>query len=178
MRIISGKFRGRKFNPPADNWPTRPTTDFAKEALFNIIENQLDISSLAVLDLFCGTGNHTFEFASRGCTNLTCVDKHPPAVAFVQKMITELQLNGVQIHLTDVMLFVKNCNKKFDYIFAGPPYPLTWIDEIPDMIFKQNMLNEAAWLVVEHNSKHNFESHPKFWQLRKYGGTHFSFFKN
>ncbi len=178
MRIISGKFKGRRFHPPADNWPTRPTTDFSKEALFNIIQNQLDIESLRVLDLFCGTGNHTFEFASRGCTHITSVDKHAPALAFVKKMIEELKIEGVQLYHADVEQFIKNANNKWDYIFAGPPYPLPWIDKIPTMIFDKSMLSEGGWLVLEHNNKHSFKEHPHFMQERKYGGTYFSFFEN
>lgn len=177
MRIISGKFKGKKFYPPADKWPTRPTTDFAKEGLFNILQNQFDISTLNVLDLFCGTGNHTFEFASRGCTSVTCVDMHSPAITFIQKMVNEMKLEGIQIHNSDVLIFVKNCTKQFDYIFAGPPYPLTWIDEIPNLIFENKLLKTDGTFVLEHNSKHNFEQHARFIQLRKYSGTYFSFFK-
>jgi 16S rRNA (guanine(966)-N(2))-methyltransferase RsmD len=177
MRIISGKFKGRKFHPPADHWPTRPTTDFAKEGLFNILNNQLDFTELSVLDLFGGTGSHSYEFLSRGCTDVTYVDKFPPAVSFVTKMAKELQVEAeLKIMRADVFQFIKNCTRQFDYIFAGPPYALPGIDTIPDLIFEYNLLQSEGWFVLEHDPTHSYQTHPHFVQERNYGKTHFSFF--
>lgn len=138
MRIIGGKFKGRRFNPPADKWPTRPTTDFAKEALFNILNNLLDFESVRFLDLFGGTGSHSYEFISRGCTDVTYVDKFPGCVQFVQKTAREL---GIQEQLRilhiDVFRFIESASGQWDYIFAGPPYALPTIDTIPDLIFEK-----------------------------------------
>lgn len=179
MRIIGGKFKGRKFYPPADNWPTRPTTDFAKEGLFNILNNNFDFEVLKVLDLFGGTGSHSYEFISRGCTDVTYVDKFVPAVSFVTKMSKELKVESyLKIIRADAFPFMKNCVQQFDYIFAGPPYALPTIDTIPDLIFENNLLQEDGWFVLEHDPTHSYKNHPKFLQERNYGKTIFSFFGN
>ncbi|MCB9309531.1 MAG: RsmD family RNA methyltransferase [Lewinellaceae bacterium] len=179
MRIISGEFKGRRFYPPADNWPTRPTTDFAKEGLFNILTNLIDFEETRMLDLFGGTGNHCFEFISRGCPHATYVDAFPAAVIFVKKTAQTL---GIEEKLTviknDVFKFLKNNDQKFDYIFAGPPYPLKNLNEIPDIIFSSDVLENSGIFILEHNPKHNFEEHPQFWQSRNYGTTIFSFFRD
>lgn len=177
MRIIGGKFKGRRFTPPAKNWPTRPTTDFAKEGLFNILTNHFDFSELRVLDLFGGTGNHSYEFISRGCTDVTYVDKFPGCVTFVRKLAAELGIQSeLRIVRADVFKFIEHCPEQFDYIFAGPPYGLPNLDEIPDLIFQHQLLCEGGWLVLEHNPHHHFESHPHYLQERHYGKTIFSFF--
>lgn len=177
MRIISGEFKGRRFYPPADKWPTRPTTDFAKEGLFNVLQNRLEIDSLKVLDLFGGTGNHSFEFISRGCREVTYVDQHGPCISFVTKMSKELNIeSSIRIVKDDVKKFIKACHTSFDYIFAGPPYPLPWLDEIPDLIFEAKLLKSDGIFVLEHNPNHNFSKHPNFAEARKYGDTIFSFF--
>ena len=178
MRIIGGKFRGRRFNPPADKWPTRPTTDFAKEALFNILENTLDFSELRFLDLFGGTGNHSFECISRGCTDVTYVDKFYPCTVFVKKLAAQLQMEQyLKVVRGDALKFMKTNRRPFDYIFAGPPYPLPELGQIPDRLFANEvMLASGGLFVLEHNQHHNFDEHPNFQQVRKYGQTHFSFF--
>ncbi|HQW55730.1 MAG TPA: RsmD family RNA methyltransferase [Saprospiraceae bacterium] len=179
MRIISGIFGGRKFFPPADKWPTRPTTDVSKEALFNILNNLLDFEDTRMLDLFGGTGNHCFEFISRGCTDATYVDKFAPAVAYVRKLSKELNVeNEITIVQSDVFKFISSTKNKYNYIFAGPPYPLENIPEIPDLIFTHGLLAEDGIFVIETNPQHSFKHHPNFSDLRKYGSTHFSFFKN
>ncbi len=178
MRIIGGHFKGRKFYPPAKNWPTRPTTDFAKEGLFNILANHLDFESLKVLDLFGGTGSHSYEFISRGCRDVTYVDKFGPAVRFVQQTAQTLEMTGaIRIVKADVFKFARHCDDQFDYIFAGPPYPLPNIPEIPDLIFAEGLLVPGGWLVLEHNPRHEFQDHPHFLQVRNYGTTIFSFFE-
>ena len=178
MRIIGGKFKGRRFTPPAKKWPTRPTTDFSKEGLFNILNNTWDFEEMKVLDLFGGTGNHSYEFISRGCKDVTYVDKFGGCVAFVKKTAELLKIeNEINIIRGDVFKFIDKSSSKFDYIFAGPPYPLPTIDEIPDLIFKNELLAEDGWFVMETNSNHDFKDHPQFFDERHYGGTIFWFFK-
>lgn len=178
MRIIGGEFKGRRFNPPAKNWPTRPTTDFSKEGLFNILTNYFDFSEMKVLDLFGGTGNHSYEFISRGCRDVTYVDKFPACVAFVKKTAATLGIEDyINIIKIDVFQFIKTSGSQYDYIFAGPPYGLPTLDSIPDRIFEQNLLKPEGWLVLEHNPNHDFKAHPNYWQERNYGKTIFSFFR-
>ncbi|MEO1516407.1 MAG: RsmD family RNA methyltransferase [Bacteroidota bacterium] len=179
MRIVGGQFKGRRFYPPAKNWPTRPTTDYAKEGLFNILSNRYDFEEWKVLDLFGGTGNHSYEFISRGCTDVTYVDKHGPCVAFVKQMSQTLEVRDyIRIIRADVFKFMSRSNGQFDYIFAGPPYGLPTIDTIPDWIFRQQLLKEGGLLVLEHNPNHTFGKHPQFSEERNYGKTIFSFFLN
>ncbi len=179
MRIIGGEFKGRKFIPPAKNWPTRPTTDFAKEGLFNILNNRLDFEMVSFLDLFGGTGSHSYEFISRGCKDVTYVDKFPGCVAFVKKTASELKiLDKIQIFRSDVFKFIEQNNKQFDYIFAGPPYPLPNLNTIPDHIFKNKTLAADGLFVLEHNPNHDFKKHPNYIEERNYGTTIFTFFKN
>lgn len=178
MRIIGGTFKGRKFYPPAKNWPTRPTTDYAKEGLFNIINNNFYFDELKVLDLFGGTGNHSYEFISRGCTDVTYVDKFYGCVKFVTEISKKLDIEDkLKIVKADVFKFMEYNTQQFDYIFAGPPYPLPNIDEIPDLIFKYDMVKPEGWFVMEHNQNHSYEKHPNFSQVRNYGKTYFSFFE-
>ncbi len=177
MRIISGKFKGRRFNPPADNWPTRPTTDSGKEGLFNILQNQIDFEETKMLDLFGGTGNHCYEFISRGCSDATYVDKFPLAVQFVRKTAEQLSIEKeLKIFQMDVFKFIESATAQFDYIFAGPPYTLPTIDTIPDLIFEKKLLTPGGIFVMEHNPTHNFSEHPNLTDIRKYGTTIFSFF--
>lgn len=178
MRIISGKFGGRRFYPPADKWPTRPTTDIAKEGLFNVLNHQLDWEEVRMLDLFGGTGNHCYEFISRGCKDATYVDKFMGCIRFVRELRDKLELqNELTIVRSDVFKFIEGCKEQYDYIFAGPPYPLPNIPEIPDLIFNKQLLNEGGLFVLETNQEHDFHDHPRFTQLRKYGTTYFWFFE-
>jgi 16S rRNA (guanine(966)-N(2))-methyltransferase RsmD len=178
MRIIGGEFKGRRFNPPAKNWPTRPTTDISKEGLYNILMNKLDFEEVKMLDLFGGTGNHCYEFRSRGCEDATYVDSFSGCVDFVKKTAKELDvLDCIKIYKMDVFKFIDHCEETFDFIFAGPPYPLVTLNTIPDKIMKKNMLNENGIFVLEHNPQHNFKAHQRFVEERRYGTTYFSFFK-
>lgn len=178
MRIISGRFGGRRFTPPAKNWPTRPTTDISKEGLFNILQNTIDFEETKMLDLFGGTGNHCYEFISRGCKDATYVDKHGPAVHFVKKMAKELEVeNELTIVKSDVFKFMRYADSSYDYIFAGPPYPLPNLDEIPDILFSHNLLKETGLFVLEHNPDHDFKSHKYYVKERNYGQTIFAFFR-
>lgn len=178
MRIIGGEFKGRRFSPPAKNWPTRPTTDFAKEGLFNILVNRLDFTELKVLDLFGGTGSHSYEFISRGCTNVTYVDKFPGCVKFVRRTADELGITDrLRIVQGDVFKFMASAGQQYDYIFAGPPYGLPTIDSIPDAIFEHQLLAKEGLFVMEHNPNHSYQDHPRFEEQRHYGKTIFSFFR-
>lgn len=178
MRIIGGKYKGRRFDPPADRWPTRPTMDSAKEALFNILNNQLDFEESRVLDLFGGTGSHSYEFVSRGCTDVTYVDKFPDAVRFVRKTAENLGISSeIKIFQMDVFRFIEHVTTQWDYIFAGPPYSLPTIDTIPDVILQKNLLLPDGLFVMEHNPHHDFLDHPNLVDVRNYGKTIFSFFR-
>lgn len=179
MRIIGGKFRGRRFDPPADAWPTRPTTDISKEALFNILNNHLDFEEIKCLDLFGGTGSHSYELCSRGCRDVTYVDKFGPAIKFVRQTCEKLGItNEVKIYQMDVFKFIESTKARYDYIFAGPPYPLPTIDTIPTLILEKNLLTDDGILVLEHNPHHDFLENPHCFDVRNYGKTIFSFFKN
>lgn len=178
MRIISGRFGGRHFYPPADKWPTRPTTDIAKEGLFNVLNNRLDWESVKMLDLFGGTGNHCFEFISRGCDDTTYVDKFMGCIRFVHDLKKKLQLDKeLTIIKSDVFKYIHTCTEQYDYIFAGPPYPLPNIPEIPDLIFEKDLLRPEGLFVLETNQQHDFHKHSRFTELRKYGTTIFWFFE-
>ncbi|MFK8101224.1 MAG: RsmD family RNA methyltransferase [Saprospiraceae bacterium] len=177
MRIIGGEFKGRKFFPPAKNWPTRPTTDFAKEGLFNMLYNSLDFEEVKVLDIFGGTGNHSYEFISRGCRDVTYVDRHGPCVAFVKKTAKVLEIEDrIRIFKMDVFKFIEKCPDQFDYIFAGPPYAISTMESIPDLIIQRKLLKKGAYLVLEHDPNHDFQQHSCFVKARNYGKTIFSFF--
>lgn len=178
MRIIGGEHRGRILNPSMKGWPTRPTTDISKEGLFNMLMNSIDFESTKMLDLFGGTGNHTWEFLSRGCTDVTYVDNYRGCLKFVTKMREDLGYESeLNIVAQNVKSFVKNSIQSYDYIFAGPPYPLKWLDEIPNLIFEYNLLAPEGLFVLEHNPDHNFENHPRFLKKRNYGQTIFCFFE-
>ena len=177
MRIIGGYLKGRRFDPPAKKWPTRPTTDIAKEALFNMLQFELDYENLIALDLFGGTGNHCYELISRGAKHVTYVDKFAPAIQFVIRQSEKLEIaDKMKIVKMDVFRYVEKTSHSYDYIFAGPPYPLKTLDDIPDHVLSHNILKEGGIFVLEHNQNHNFEAHPRFLKVRNYGQTHFSFF--
>ena len=177
MRIIGGRFSGQRFTPPAKKWPTRPTTDISKEGLYNILANKIDFSEIAFLDLFGGTGNHCYECISRGCTDATYVDKFGGCVTFVHKMREKLDIGEeLTIHKMNVFSYIKKCERDFDYIFAGPPYPLKNIPEIPDLILDGGLLRAEGLLVLEHNPTVSLSDHPALVDQRNYGQTIFSFF--
>ncbi len=177
MRIISGKYGGRTFQPPAKMPYTRPTTDLAKGGLFNVIENNLDIEQLKTLDLFGGTGSISYELASRGATDQTIVEKDTNMAAFIQQTGEKL---GVKLKIVkmDVFKYIDHCNEKFDFIFAGPPYALGTIDELPKLIFEKQLLNEGGWFVLEHTPRNSYTNFPFYRAERNYGTTIFSIFVN
>jgi len=177
MRIISGRFKGRRFHPPAGKWPTRPTTDIGREGLYNILANLLDFEVIRCLDLFGGTGSHAFESISRGCQAVTYVDRHEPCIRFVRGMARELAIEPcVRIIRDDVFRFLSSCSERFDYIFADPPYGLPRVGTLPDLLIEHGLLEEDGLFVLEHAGIHRFGEHPHFLQERRYGETWFSFF--
>jgi 16S rRNA (guanine966-N2)-methyltransferase len=175
MRIIGGDLGGRRVHPPSKMPHTRPTTDIAKEGLFNVLENNLDLSSLKTLDLFGGTGSISFELASRGARDLTVVEKDPVMFAFIQKTAKELGLEEMyKVVRMDVFRFVGQCTDSFDLIFAGPPYALATIDELPGITAR--LLNDKGWFILEHTPRNNYEGYPYYVTQRHYGTTIFSIF--
>lgn len=176
MRIISGRCKGHRFNPPS-NITARPTTDFAKESLFNVLNNRVDFEELSVLDLFSGTGGISFEFASRECPSITAVEMNKQHAYFIRKVIADLKFDAINLIQGDVFKYLKNCSAKFDLIFADPPYELPTLDALPDLIFEQSLLKEGGVFILEHPSKKNFGSHPHFVEHRNYGNVNFSFFE-
>ena len=178
MRIIGGELGGRRVNPPANMPYTRPTTDIAKEGLFNIIQNNLDIENLKTLDLFGGTGSISYELASRGATDLTIIEKDTSMYEFIKKTSADLKLENFKISKMDVFKFINQCTEKFDFIFAGPPYALANIDDLPKLINEKKLLNINGWFILEHTPRNNYKNFPLFVTERNYGSTIFSIFVN
>ena len=178
MRIIGGEYGGRKFNPPSKMPYTRPTTDIAKEGLFNILQHNLDIEELKTLDLFGGTGNISYELASRGAAELTIVEKDTSMYEFIKKTAGELKIENLKVVKMDVFRYIEQCTEKFDFIFAGPPYALTTIDDLPKLIFEKQLLNPKAWFVLEHTPRNSYKNFPFYKNERNYGTTVFSIFVN
>jgi len=178
MRIIAGMYGGRRFNPPTF-FKARPTTDFAKESLFNLINNRIDLEDTTVLDLFSGTGSISYEFMSRGCSKVYSVDNNSRYLAFIKKIGEELNpdMKILQTIKADVLSFLKKADLKYDLIFADPPYDLAELEKIPDLIFDNPTLKDSCIFILEHSSKNDFTKHAHFEELRKYGSVNFSFFK-
>lgn len=177
MRIISGKFKGRHFTAPK-NLPVRPTTDRAKEALFNILRNKIDFSAVKVLDLFTGIGSIAFEFSSRGATDITCVDRHVNNLKFINATAHQLGISLTTVK-KDVFSFLsKPSLTRYDVIFADPPYDFSdqQFEQILLYIFQNNYLNEAGILIIEHSRHTGLSEYPHFTEQRKYGTSVFSFF--
>jgi len=177
MRIVGGTFGGRRFNPPA-RIPARPTTEVAKEGLFNMLSNSIDLEGLRTLDLFGGTGSITYELASRGAGDLTIVERDPVTVDFIKKTIKELEIDNI-VHLirNDVFRFIKQCTEQYNFIFAGPPYALDTIDDLPLLVFEKNLLLPGGTFVLEHTPRNDYQNHPRFARMKNYGTTVFTFFK-
>lgn len=178
MRIISGELGGRKIHPPAKMPYTRPTTDIAREGLFNILQNLVDFEELKTLDLFGGTGSISYELASRGVPDLTIVEKDPQMYAFIKKTAADLKLKNFKVVKSDVFRFLEQCTEKYDFIFAGPPYALEIIDELPRLIFEKQLLNKNGRFVLEHTPRNDYTNFPQFVSARNYGTTVFSIFMN
>ncbi|PST82650.1 16S rRNA (guanine(966)-N(2))-methyltransferase RsmD [Pedobacter yulinensis] len=177
MRIIGGRLKGVRLQPPA-NLPVRPTTDMAKEALFNILNNSFDLDQVRVLDLFCGTGNVSLEFASRGAEAVTAVDQHMGCVKWVKDTAAKHNLDNIAVRRADVFKLLLEQQAPFDLIFADPPYQLPSIPQIPALVHAQGLLRPGGWLIVEHQSMMQLSNQPAYAETRKYGNSSFSFFKN
>jgi 16S rRNA (guanine(966)-N(2))-methyltransferase RsmD len=176
MRIISGIHGGRRINPPANMPHTRPTTDIAKEGLFNIIQNNLDIESLKTLDLFGGTGCISYELASRGATDLTIVEKDPKMADFIKNTAATLGFTQIKLNRMDVFSYINSCQEQYDFIFAGPPYALTSIDDLPRLVFEKKLLKPKGWFILEHTPRNDYKKTPHYRTERNYGTTIFSIF--
>ncbi len=177
MRIISGKFKGRRITPPK-NLPVRPTTDMSKEALFNVLNNHFNFSELKVLELFAGTGSISYEFASRGCTPILCVDGDMGCVNFIKKTSKEYEFDITAIK-SDVFKFLEKHHGNYDIIFADPPYNLAQkeFEAVIKLIFENELLDEEGMLIVEHSKYTKLEHMTNFSFQKNYGGSVFSFFE-
>jgi 16S rRNA (guanine(966)-N(2))-methyltransferase RsmD len=178
MRIISGKYGGRRISPPASMPHTRPTTDIAKEGLFNILQNRMDFEDIKTLDLFGGTGCISYELASRGAGNLTIIEKDSIMQSFIKKNIAMLGITNTTVVQMDVFSFLHTCSDSFDFIFAGPPYALTTIDEIPKIIISKKLLTNKGYFVLEHTPRNDYKTYEGYSFQRNYGSTIFSFFES
>jgi 16S rRNA (guanine966-N2)-methyltransferase len=177
MRIISGTLGGRRFNPPSSMPHTRPTTDIAKEGLFNILHNNFDFEDLKSLDLFGGTGSISYELASRGVPDLTLVEKDPTMFEFIKKTAAGFGISNLRTVKMDVFKFILGCTDRFDLIFAGPPYALSSIDDLPRFIFEKQLLKKDGWFILEHTPRNDYKKFPFYRSERNYGTTIFSFFE-
>jgi len=176
VRIISGKYRRKLINPPK-NINVRPTTDFSKESLFNILNNNFDFKKIKVLDLFAGTGSISYEFASRGCPEIDLVEVNFRHIIFIKKTSAELNFNQINAIRNNTFQFIKFCKSTYDIIFADPPFDLKEIKSIPDLIFEKNLLKKNGWFIIEHSNKIDFQKLQYFFEKRQYGSVNFSFFK-
>jgi len=178
MRIISGTLGERRISPPANMPHTRPTTDIAKEGLFNILQNKLDFESLTTLDLFGGTGCISYELASRGAPDLTIVEKDPKMYDFIKKTAEILKLENFKLIKSEVFGYINTCNNKYDLIFAGPPYAMATIDDLPIRIFEKGLLKSGGIFILEHTPRNDYRKFEHYAWERNYGTTIFSVFEN
>jgi len=176
LRIIGGKYRGRRLIPPA-GFKARPTTDFAREGLFNILNNRIDFESITVLDLFAGTGSISYEFASRGVSEVHLIEQDQKHIAGIRRMIKDVGFTNIKPVHIDVKAYLKICQVKYDIVFADPPYNLKWLKDIPDMVLDSDIIREEGFLILEHPKGIKFNDHKSFFEHRNYGGVNFSFFR-
>ena len=176
MRIISGQFRGRRLTPP-NNITARPTTDFAKESLFNLLGNRMDFEGCDMLDLFAGTGGIGLEFVSRGARSVTAVEMAHTQQNFIISTCKQLGVRNLTVVRGDVFKYLNACRLRFDFVFADPPYALPELPTLPNWIFEKEVLKDGGWFVLEHGKNYDFSQHPRFEEHRAYGNVHFSFFR-
>ena len=176
MRIIGGEKRGKLIQPPL-NYKARPTTDFAKEGLFNILQNEYDFEEISVLDLFSGTGSISFEFASRGCKNITSVEMNSLHYNFIKRSAAEFGFKDLFVVRQNVFDFLQICKLQYDIVFADPPYELEGLDLIPQKVMQSSVLKEEGVLILEHPASFDFSANELFFKKKKYGNVHFSFFR-
>jgi len=176
LRIISGKYKGKRI-PVSKHLKSRPTTDFAKENLFNILSNFFDFEEINVLDLFAGTGSISYEFVSRGCCDIDLVEADRRICIFISKVIADLKTNTINLIQEDAFIYIRNCIRAYDIVFADPPYDLPQLENIPSLIFENDLLKGDGWFIFEHSRKHDFSALPECFDKRVYGGVNFSFFR-
>lgn len=176
MRIIRGKYGRRRFSVPT-NITARPTTDFARENIFNVIENLVDLESLKCLDLFAGTGAVSFELLSRGAASVTSVEKSATQARFIEKVKQELNDRNLHLLRTDALRYIRDSSTSFDFVFADPPYDLDGFGEIPQMVLESRLLHPGSIFIIEHSKKYDFSSLPHFIDHRIYGSVNFSIFE-
>lgn len=176
MRVISGSLKGRKFSIPS-KFPVRPTTDFAREGLFNFLVNTFDLEDVKMLDLFTGTGSISVESWSRGCRDITAVDQHAGCIRYLNKLKAELKLEGLKVIRSEAKEFIKRNAEKYDLIFADPPFAFGGYEEVLTLIMNANMLTEEAMLILEHDKHTNLSAQPGFISEKKYGNVRFSIFE-
>lgn len=177
MRIVGGTHRSRQFHIPK-NVDIRPTTDFAKEALFNILQNRIDFEGMKALDLFGGSGSISYELASRGCSEIKTIEKHPNCVSFIKKTAIEFKFENIKVTCMDVFKYLGLCSETYDIIFADPPFKLENIERIPALVFEKKLLKEDGLLIVEHPIEVQFTGIMQLQETREYGTVNFSIFGN
>lgn len=175
MRIVGGQYRGRIFDP-GKKFKARPTTDMAKESLFNVLQNSIDFENIRALDLFSGTGSISYEFASRGCTDVTAVEINVAHIHFIKEVIEKLGEKHIRVVKSNVFVFAAHIKEQFDLIFADPPYDHPKFAEVADLIFRNKLLKPDGLFILEHSGQFDYSSHPNFRELRRYGSVHFSMF--
>ena len=176
MRIITGKYGRRRFYVPT-NITARPTTDMARENLFNVLGNIVDFDGMTALDLFAGTGAVSFEFISRGCAHVTCVEKASTQYNFIRKVKEQLGEREMTLIKGDVFRFIASCQQSYDIIFADPPYDLERLPELPELIMNSALVHPGTLLIIEHSRANDFSHLPHFMQHRTYGKVNFTFFQ-
>lgn len=176
MRIITGQFKGRHFDIPR-TFKARPTTDFAKENIFNVLNGYIDFDGISALDLFAGTGSISLELVSRGCKEVVSVEKDRDHARFIADCMKKINAENDILIRGDVFRFLKSCHQKFDLIFADPPYALPELDTLPDLVFEHNLLAADGVFVFEHGKHNDFSAHPRFKEHRSYGSVNFSIFR-
>lgn len=176
MRIISGIYKGRILKPPK-SFKARPTTDYARESLFNILSVRYDFEGMAVLDLFAGTGSIGLEFLSRGAAEVQFIDIERNHISFIKQTIVSLDAKGAYTMHANVKDFLKRSKRSYDLVFADPPYDLMWLDKIPDLVFSSGIMKPDSIFILEHPRNYNFNKHPSFYEHRHYGSVNFSFFR-
>lgn len=176
MRIITGQFKGRHFDIPR-TFKARPTTDFAKENIFNVLNGYIDFDGITALDLFAGTGSISLEFVSRGCKEVVSVEKDRDHARFIADCMKKINAENDILIRGDVFRFLKSCHQKFDLIFADPPYALPELDTLPDLVFEHDLLAADGVFVFEHGKHNDFSAHPRFKEHRSYGSVNFSIFR-
>lgn len=177
MRIIRGLYKARRFSPPK-SFPSRPTTDYAKEGLFNVLEHRIDLVDLDILDLCGGTGNISIEFLSREAGCVTSVDKHPVCIRYMYKLKQELDIvDEWQIAKNDVLQFVEKTPCTYDLIFSDPPYDVKFHGQLVQSVFDRKILNPNGWMIIEHGRQTDLSALPHFLDVRQFGNVYFSFFK-